>query len=94
MLNVKCSVPQGSSLGPLLFSSFSNDLPLTLNKACVSMYPDDSTLYASATTAREITATLTRELPSVLEWVVGNKLALNISKTKSIVIGTNQLNLS
>jgi hypothetical protein len=28
-------------------------------------------------------------LPSVLEWVTSNKLALNISKTKSIVFGTN-----
>ena len=41
------------------------------------------------TTAREITATLNKELQSVLEWVASNKLALNISKTKSIVFGTN-----
>lgn len=52
------------------------------------MYADDSTLYMSATTANEITATL-KELQSVLEWVASNTLVLSISTTKSIVFGTN-----
>ena len=82
--HVKCCVPQGSSPGPLLFSIFTNDLPLALNKACVSMYTDDSTKYASATTANEVTETLNKELQSVLEWLASNKLVLNISATKSI----------
>ena len=47
------------------------------------------TLYVSDTTASEITATLSKELQSVLEWAASNKLVLNISKTKSIVFGTN-----
>ena len=87
--HVKCDILQASSLGPVLFSSVTNDLPLALNKACVSMYADDSTMYASATTANEVTETLNKELQSVLEWGANNKLVLNISKTKSIVIGTN-----
>jgi hypothetical protein len=54
-----------ASLGTLFFSIFTNDLPLALNKACVFMYADDSTLYASATS--EVAATLNKELQSVLE---------------------------
>jgi hypothetical protein len=46
---------------------FTNDLPLVLNKACVSIYADDSTLYVSATTTNEVTETLNKELQSVLE---------------------------
>ena len=53
------------------------------------MYVDESTLYTSATTATEMTATLNKELQLVSEWVARNKLVLNISKTKSIVFGTN-----
>ena len=52
------------------------------------MYADDSMLYTSATTATEMTATLNKELQLVSEWVARNKLALNISKTKSIEFGT------
>jgi hypothetical protein len=87
--HVGCGVPQGSSLVPLVFSILTNDLPLALNKACVSMYADDSTIYVLATTANEVTETLNMELQSVLEYVVSNKLVLNISETKSIVFGTN-----
>ena len=83
--HVKCGVPQGSSLGPLLFSIFTIDLPLTLNKACVCMYADDSIIYASATTANEVSEILNKELQFVLESLACNKLVLNISKMKSIV---------
>ena len=65
-----CAVQQGSRLRPL-FSVFTNDLPSTLNKACVSMYADDS-VYIDI------------ELQSVLERVASNGLK-NISKTKSII---------
>ena len=43
----------------------------------------------SVTTATEITATRNKELQLVSEWVARNKLVLNVSKTKSIVFGTN-----
>ena len=86
IIQVESGIPQGSCLGPLLFSIFTNDMPLTLSKARVSMYADDSTLYMSAT-ATEMTPH-NKELQLVSEWVARNKLALNISKTKSIVFGT------
>ena len=51
-------------------------MPLNLSKARVSMYADDSTLYTSATTAAEMTATRNKELQLVLEYVARNRANL------------------
>jgi hypothetical protein len=58
IIQVESGIIQDSCLGPLLFSIFTNDMPLALSKASVSMYADDSTLCTSPTTVSEITATL------------------------------------
>ena len=88
IIQLEFGIPQGSCLGPLLFNFFTNNMPLTMSKARVSMYADDSTIYTSATTATEMTVTLNKELQLVSDCVKRNKLVLNISKTKSIVFGT------
>ena len=38
-------MPQGSILGPLLFSIFVNDLPAIVEHADVNMYADDTELH-------------------------------------------------
>ncbi len=65
------------------------------------MYADDTTLYLPATSIEKVSADLDEELQLVVEWVRNNKMVLNLTKTKSIVFGSNfklklipQLNLS
>lgn len=89
---IDCGVPKGSSFGPLLYSIFTNDLPLTLKDAKISMYADDSTIYIAKPTIDELSSVLNQELKAVVTWITNNKLVLNTAKTNSIVLGTKTVN--
>lgn len=45
------------------------------------MYADDSTIYAASPSTEELNKILDKELKSVVEWVMSNKLVLNVGKT-------------
>ena len=88
---MNCGVPQGSCLGPLLYSIFTNDLPLGLNNVNTIMYADDTTLYSAATTEQAVTDTLNMALADIYKWIECNKLVLIISKTKAIALGSRHM---
>ena len=85
---VTSGVPQGSTLGPLLFVLFVNDLPVVLERCQVLMYADDTVMYFTASNAQEISSTLNSEHAKANDWLVDNSLFIHQGKTECVFFGT------
>ena len=85
---IRCGVPQGSCLGPLLFLLYINDMPYALKYSKTTMYADDTSLAYSAKSVSDISNVMNYELESLRKWLFSNKLSLNVAKTTSMLIGT------
>lgn len=80
-LSIQCGVPQGSTLGPLLFLTFMNDMPNCLVKANIRTLADDTTLFYSSNSLQELEKTINEEFNHLLSYCTTNKLSVNFNKT-------------
>ena len=85
---VKTGVPQGSTLGPLLFLIFINDLPLTSDMVTFTLFADDTVLTIHNKHLEQAAETMQKTLSKIATWCKTNKLTLNASKTEYVVYGT------
>ena len=81
---MKCGVPQGSTLGPLLFLLYVNDLPSISNILTFILFADDTNIFVKGKNLTEIVNIFNVELSKLSDWFSANQLSLNVQKTNCI----------
>ena len=89
LASVKAFIPQGSSLGPLLFLIYINDLPCAPEKSDPDIYADDTGVFVSGRDTRTLEENVNLDLQHVCSWLHANKLTLNTLKCKYMIIGSS-----
>ena len=84
---VECGVPQGSTLGPLLFLVYINDL-FSSSLFNLNLFADDACLTLSNKCPQVLESQVNQELIKIMEWLCSNKLSLNIDKTKFLIFSS------
>ena len=85
---VNFGVPQGSKLGPLLFTSYVNSLSsvITNTNAKVTLYADDTAIFVKGKSVSNINDIMNTEISKVAKWLNENVLTLNVKKTKGMLL--------
>ena len=84
---IKCGVPQGSVLGPLLFLLYINDIVNSSELFKFTLFADDTSLFYSQKNSNKIdmSQVVNKELEKISHWLGANKLSLNVKKSQLLV---------
>ena len=86
---VNFGVPQGSTLGPLLFILFINDLSDSIQNCKYTMYADDVVIYTSADSHQEASRLLQEDIDRVGAWCLSNGMTINAQKSMCMYFGSD-----
>ena len=87
---VNIGVPQGSTLGPLFFLLFINDMKNCSELLKFIQFADDTTLLFSSTNIEQLNNILESEGNKVIKWLNANKLIINLTKTNCMLFSNKR----
>ena len=95
LIYLKNGVPQGSILGPLLFTILVNDISKFVNNCEYHLYADDTQVYLKSKVCDAVKTiiSINEDLNNIASFSANNFLKINEDKSKLIVFGS-KMNLS
>ena len=79
-------IPQGSVLGPTLFTLFTNDLLPSVRSGSLYMFAANTTVFCIGDTPDDAIAKLNRALQEVYDWYGGNQLTPHPGKSEAMLL--------
>ena len=88
--NIYCGILQGSTLGPLLFLLYVNDLPNCVDNLSVLSFVDDTNLFYSSDNLKQLESVMNRQLKQIYNYCALNKLSINTAKTSYMLVSSSR----
>ena len=90
--HINIGLPQGTVCSPLLFLLYIDDMCNNCDTLKCVKFADDCTLYVNGNNLPELCHRIYIDLEKIDQWLIANRLSLNIAKTKYMLFTHNLIN--